>query len=419
MDIVSSTSRYISALSILNNVFHYNAFRPHQYDIINDILDEHDVIAIMHTGYGKSTCFQLPPLLSGELAIVISPLLALMADQKRILDNLNVACCCYNSSIGLREKRTIERDLIAGKYHVLYITPESMIKSYNLIDKVYSTQGICLVAIDEAHCISSYGFDFRPSYRELHQIRNYLPNVPILAVTATATERVINDIKTVMKMATDCAIIKTSFDRPNLTLHVNSMTNYPDNYMASLIKSMNGSSIVYCLTKNDTEKIAIMLANNGIMCAPYHAGLSNSTRTHVQTNFMNGVYKCIIATIAFGMGINKPDVRIVIHYGCPQNIESYYQEIGRAGRDGNPADCYLFFRKKDFVIQKKLIEGIQNIEYKHTRMELLQHMGRYINIGTCRRRYILQYFGENIAKNLCNKCDNCIHERAHITKDTS
>lgn len=402
-----NTKDYEKSLAVLNNQFGYPSFKPYQYEIIDRILKGEDVVAIMQTGYGKSACFQIPPVVSGELAIVVSPLISLMRDQRLSLDKIGIKSCCYNSTLTVKTKQKMEEDLKNGEYQLMYITPESLIKSSSLIDTIYEKQGICMVAIDEAHCISSYGFDFRMSYRELYTIRSYLINVPILAVTATATEKVIEDIKTVMKMDA-CSVIKTTFDRPNLCINVNIQSQQTQNKLVDIIRASTGSAIVYCITKNDTETIASFLVDHGISCGVYHAGLGNQLRDETQTKFMDGTYKCIAATIAFGMGINKLDVRTIVHLGCPQNIESYYQEIGRAGRDGKLSNCYLFFREKDFIIQQKFIEKITDDTYRKVRSLLLNVISKYVNLRSCRRKYVLSYFGENYDKETCGNCDNCI-----------
>ena len=325
---VKDTPRYKQAKKILKDKFGYQSFKPYQYQIIDNVLKCKDVLAIMPTGYGKSLCFQIIPLLTNEVAIVISPLIALMTDQKMILDKLGITSCCYNSTMGQKNKTEIEKDLVEGKYQIMYITPESLVNAGQLINKIYKTQGICMIAIDEAHCVSSYGFDFRPKYRDIVKLRSILENVPVMAVTATATDKVADDIKCVMKMS-DCDTIKTSFDRPNLKIHVKLQSQNSMNEITQIIKDSSGPCIVYCLTKGDTESMAEKLTNAGIESRAYHAGLTKDDRTTIQEEFMEGSYTCICATIAFGMGINKSNIRVVIHFGCPQNIESYYQEIGR------------------------------------------------------------------------------------------
>lgn len=410
-----NTELYMKSKKILKKFFGYDNFKPYQYMIIDNIVSCTDVVAIMPTGYGKSLCFQIIPLLTAELGIVISPLIALMVDQKRILDNLGISCCCYNSDVSAKDKRIMEGDLLAGKYQILYITPESLTNSHKLIDKIYEKVGICMIAIDEAHCLSSYGFDFRPKYREIAKIRDILHNVPVLAITATATNKVVKDISSLMNINDNGIFIKTSFDRPNLTIHVKLQSSNTINEIIRIINNTDGSAIVYCVTKDNTEKIANELTKGGIMAKAYHAGLSKNQRSEIQEQFMDGEYKCITATIAFGMGINKSDIRTVIHYGCSQNIESYYQEIGRAGRDGKESNCYLFYRQRDFEVQKLLINKSDNVNYKNVRTNLLHEISKYVSTNVCRRKTILNYFGENYNGN-CNKCDNCMIKNKNDNK---
>lgn len=403
-----TTERYSLVKKCLKDKFGYDKFKPCQYQIIDTILNLKDLIAVMPTGYGKSLCFQIVPLVTKEIAIVISPLIALMADQKMILDKLNISSCCYNSSLTMKGKRDIETDLMNGKYQIMYITPESLVSpnSYKVIEYIYTYIGICMIAIDEAHCVSSYGFDFRPKYREIFKIRDLLTNVPIMAVTATATDKVINDIKTLLYME-KCELIKTSFDRPNLNLCVKMQSNNTMDNITNIIKNSDGPCIIYCLTKSDTETMAARLTDAGIDTKAYHSGLTKEGRIKIQKDFMDGTYKCITATIAFGMGINKSDIRTIVHYGCPQNIESYYQEIGRAGRDGKKSNCYMFYKQKDFIIQRIFIEEIKDQRYKEFRSALLQQISQFVNTSECRRNFILRYFGQTPCNKNCNNCDNC------------
>lgn len=404
-----NTPEYKNAKKILKDKFGYTMFKQHQYKIIDTVIKCKDVLAIMPTGYGKSLCFQIIPLLTNEIAIVISPLIALMTDQKMSLDKLGIMSCCYNSSLTVKMKKQIELDLLEAKYQIMYITPESLVNpsTIRLIDQIYNKHGICMIAIDEAHCVSSYGFDFRPKYRDIVRIRELLDNVPIMAVTATATDKVAADIEKSLSMD-KCTIVKTSFDRPNLMIHVRAQTNNTFNEIVQIILNSAGPCIMYCLTKAETETMAENLVESGISSRAYHAGLSKDERNEIQEQFMNDVYPCITATIAFGMGINKTDVRTVIHYGCPKNIESYYQEIGRAGRDGNESECHLFYKQKDFIMQQRFINDIADPVYKNIMMNLLHQISQYVNTKSCRRKIILEYFGQKTNVQNCNKCDNCV-----------
>jgi Werner syndrome ATP-dependent helicase len=397
------------AVKKLKEVFGYDSFRPNQYEIIKNILDRKDTIAVLPTGYGKSLCFQLPPLLSNQVAIVISPLIALMSDQQSIVEKLGIKSCCFNSSLGTVGEMEVEEKLLNGEYDILYITPESLHKSYGFIQEVYETRGICVFAIDEAHCVSSYGFDFRPKYRDIYKIKEYIGDTPILAITATATDKVILDIEKTMKMRNTFKIT-ASFDRPNLGLNVAMLQR---DYITQIKQVIKSPCIIYCITKKETEKLAELLDN----AVAYHAGLPTKVREKNQKEFMEGDYDTIVATIAFGMGINKPDIRTVIHFGCPQNIESYYQEIGRAGRDQKASNCYLFYGAKDFVIQRRFIDNIKNNQYRLVRSNLLGIMSNYVYTADCRRKILLKYFGEEYENKSCKNCDNCVVIKKEIDED--
>lgn len=403
---MKNTQRYKDAKRILKDKFGHTSFKPQQYKIIDNILDGKNVIGVMFTGFGKSMCFQMIPLLTNEVALVISPLIALMADQKSILDNLGITSCCYNSLLTPKKKKEVEDDLVDGKYQILYITPESLVNSRSLINNIYKNQGICMVAIDEAHTLSFYGQDWRPKYMEIVKIMELLSNVPLLCVTATATDKVIEDIKTIMNIE-QCELIKTTFDRPNLTINVRLYSQNTNDQIIEIIKNSEGSCIIYCLTKADTETMAEKLKKEGISSKPYHAGLAKEERFKTQEDFMSGKYKCISATIAFGMGINKSNIRSIVHYGCPQNVESFYQEIGRGGRDGGECACYMFYKQKDFIIQQKFINDIKNPKYKVVRNVLLHKMSQFVSTSECRKKFILNYFGEETDMDNCGKCDNC------------
>jgi RecQ family ATP-dependent DNA helicase len=407
----AGTKRHNLLKEVLLDTFGYKSFKPEQYKIIDHILDGMDVLGIMPTGYGKSLCFQLPPLVTNELSIVISPLIALMADQQESMTKLGISSCVYNSTVSAKRKKEIEEELIEGQHQILYVTPESLDKPAfrKLIDKIYAEVGICMVAVDEAHCVSAYGFDFRPKYRNIAKIRKYVPDVPILAITATATEKVAQDIIRNLEM-TNCTQIQTSFDRPNIFINIKQINQTTLGKICELIKASKakkGSSIIYCVTKKDTDRLNRELKNKGIKSVAYHASLTKEQRTTAQEKFMEGRVDCICATVAFGMGINKANVRLVVHYGCPKNIESYYQEIGRAGRDGKDAECWMFYRQSDFRIQQLLIEKISDAIYKTTCKRLLYIMTKYVTDKKCRRKELLKYFSEEYAKKNCGKCDNC------------
>jgi Mimiviridae putative ATP-dependent RNA helicase len=413
----AGTERHTLLKETLFATFGYGSFKPEQYRIVDSILDGVDVLGVMPTGYGKSLCFQLPPLITNEVSIVISPLIALMADQQASMTKLGISSCCYNSTITVKQKKDLQQELIDGEHQILYVTPESLDRPEfrRLIDKIYSEVGICMVAVDEAHCVSSYGFDFRPKYRNIVKIRKYLPDVPVLAVTATATDKVMEDIVKCLSMDNGIQI-KTSFDRPNLFINIKEIKQNTIEQIANLISNCNGSVIIYCLTQKSTEMLNVKLKIRKIKSVAYHGGLTNTMRTDAQTKFMEGDVDCICATIAFGMGINKSNVRLVVHYGCPKNIESYYQEIGRAGRDGKPAECWLFYRQADFRIQNIFIQKIKDPIFKTTCTRLLYTITKYVTDKKCRRKELLNYFSEDYKKDNCGKCDNCCSVQKAIDK---
>lgn len=373
-------------LSCLQTKFGHNSFRPLQWQIIKSILDDkRDNCVVMATGYGKSLCYQYPAVFVGGITIVVSPLISLMEDQVMALTIANIPACLLGSA---QTDRNIEQNILDGQYQVVYAAPEYIVRHTDFLAKLRPK--LTLIAIDEAHCVSQWGHDFRPSYRTLGTVRTVLPDIPILAVTATATKRVRDDICSSLKLRNP-AVLCTGFDRPNLEFIVRQRSGMPWTDLGPILSANTaadaGSIIIYCLTQKLTESIAADLQQHGIDCLAYHAGLAMGRRRDALENFVKDRVRVIVATIAFGMGIDKPDVRFVIHYGASKDIESYYQEVGRAGRDGQPSKCLMFYDKADFELHYRL-RGMSNVspEVNANLATLSKAMQDFIHTThTCRR----------------------------------
>ncbi|MEY2487889.1 MAG: ATP-dependent helicase RecQ [Verrucomicrobiota bacterium] len=389
----------------LKKYFGYSAFRPLQEEIIRDALAGRDVFALMPTGGGKSICFQLPALLRDGMTIVVSPLIALMKDQVDSLQASGVAATFLNSTLDSEEGRRRFRGLHRAEYKLLYVAPERLMLDGFLESAL--NWNIAQIAIDEAHCISEWGHDFRPEYRELKKLRNHFPDVPVMALTATATERVRGDIVKQLKLHEPRRYV-ASFNRPNLSYRVVAKTSAYDQTLAFVQSRPNDSGIIYCASRKTAESLAKKLSADGISAKPYHAGLNSSARGKHQEAFLRDDVRVVTATIAFGMGINKPNVRFVLHYDLPKNLESYYQETGRAGRDGLPSECVLLFSASDVVKQKRFIEEKGEAEQRIAH-EQLRTMVAYAETRECRRATLLRYFGEELVS--CEGCDNCLNPR--------
>jgi len=410
----------------LKQRFGFDSFRPGQQEVVCDILRGRDLLAIMPTGGGKSLCFQLPALLRPGVCIVISPLIALMQDQVRLLQNNGIDATFINSSLERSEVSRRLARLERGELKLLYVAPERLLQAEfeeQILPRVHASRGISALVVDEAHCVSDWGHDFRPEYRQLHRIRTRFTQVPIAAFTATATERVRQDIVEQLGLR-EPRIHVASFNRPNLHYAVRPKTRatYPE--LAELARRDGGAGIVYCLSRKRVDELAAQLQGDGIRALPYHAGLDAITRRDNQESFIRDDAQVIVATIAFGMGINKPDVRWVVHYDLPKTLEGYYQESGRAGRDGEQARCILYFgagdiRTAEHIIAQKVdpvtFEPLAD-EQRMARQQLRQVLS-YAESGECRRAVQLRYFGE-IFPGKCNACDNCLEPRASIERTT-
>ena len=396
-------------LSILKASFGYDSFWQPQEEIIHDVLAKRDVLAVMPTGGGKSLCYQLPALILQGVTLVVSPLIALMKDQVDALNANGIPSRFLNSSLSYKESLRVQKEVRDGAVKLLYVAPERLpIPGFR---RLLQDIDLSLIAIDEAHCISEWGHEFRPDYRNLLDLRRSLPSTPVIALTATATERVREDIQGQLGLGQDRTYI-SSFNRSNLSYWVRPRGRNAYGEIISLLEEHRGqSTIIYCFSRKDTENVASQLNANGFSTLPYHAGLDADKRRKTQDDFIQDRVPIIAATIAFGMGIDKPDVRLVVHYSLPKSIESYYQETGRAGRDGLASDCVTFFSIADRVKQEYFIRQMEDdVEQRNARQKL-DKMVEYAQATTCRRRFLLGYFGEEWKGESCGGCDVCLQPR--------
>ena len=398
----------------LKHYFGFDKFKGEQETIIRNLMAGNDTFVLMPTGGGKSLCYQLPSLIMEGTAIVISPLIALMKNQVDVINGLSEddgVAHYLNSSLNKSAIEKVKQDILSGKTKLLYVAPESLTKEDNV--DFLKTIKISFYAVDEAHCISEWGHDFRPEYRRIRPIINEIGKAPVIALTATATDKVRTDIKKSLGIA-DAKEFKSSFNRANLYYEIRPKMKDVDRQIIMFIRQHPGQSgIIYCLSRKKVEELAEILKANEIKAAPYHAGLDSATRSQTQDDFLMEKIDVIVATIAFGMGIDKPDVRFVIHYDIPKSLEGYYQETGRAGRDGGEGICIAFYARKDLKKLEKFMENKPVAEQDIGR-QLLQETAAYAESSVCRRKMLVHYFGEEYLEDNCHNCDNCLHPKNKI-----
>ena len=409
------TSNYDNMNKILNKYFGYEKLKDKQEIIIKSVLNNNDTIGILATGYGKSICYQLPYLIQKKSVIIISPLISLMEDQKMTLESLDIPVYCLNSNNSNKNKD--KDNLLNGESAIIYISPEYLFNSEKFILSLIKNDMLSLIAIDESHCISTWG-EFRPEYKELGVLKKWAPNIPILALTATATPKIISDIKNILNL-NNPKIVMSSFYRKNLNINIlkKDGINKDLKKIVKLIKNIDKKDkiIIYCKTKKDTDKIVLKLKEYNIKSKSYHAGKAIKSRQKIQKKFMKGKINIIVATIAFGMGIDLPNIRLVINYGVSKDMESFYQEMGRAGRDGKTSDIYMYWSNNDFNINKSFLNNIDDVEFKKRQMERILDMQKLVNSNICRMKYVTKYFGEDMDD--CGHCDNCLSVKKEIKLD--
>ena len=404
---------------VLKETFGFDRFRSHQAELIEGLVAGRDVFGVMPTGGGKSLCYQLPSLVTSGCAVVVSPLIALMKDQVDAASANGIRAACVNSSMSVEARREAAHAYRTGTLDLLYLAPERL-SSGGMLDRLRDcpTKAPAFFAIDEAHCLSEWGHDFRPDYLFLGELRQAFPDTPIAAFTATATSKVADDIEARLKLS-DPVKVRASFDRANLRYEVRQKQDW-ERQITDYVKARAGQSgIIYRTSRKSVEDTANLLRANGVEAQAYHAGMESADRSRIQDAFIRDDVGIIVATVAFGMGIDKPDVRYVVHGDLPKNIESYYQETGRAGRDGDPSDCLLLYSAGDGVKLRKFLEDIADAEERQRTMALLREMEKFASVACCRRKALLRYFGEQLEGDNCGNCDFCAgeYQKVDATRD--
>ena len=404
-----------SILTLLKSHFGYDNFLPLQEEIITNVLAGQDTLVLMPTGGGKSLCYQLPALCCDGLALVVSPLIALMKDQVDALKANGIASEYVNSTLTPADISRVETQARKGQLKILYLAPERL--ALPRFRDFLRTLNVSLIAIDEAHCISEWGHDFRPDYRNLKALRHDFPAAPLIALTATATEKVREDITVQLGLQRGRTFL-SSFNRANLTYLVRPQITPLTDLVELLSRHKNEPAIIYCFSRKDTEGLAAELTENGLKALPYHAGLDGGLRRQTQEKFIRDEVPIIVATIAFGMGIDKPDIRLVVHYDLPKSIEGYYQETGRAGRDGLPSECLLFYSYSDKIKQDFFVDKIEDDTERENARQKLAYVIDLCQLQTCRRKYLLEYFEERREERNCGACDVCLTPREEFDATT-
>uniref|UniRef100_A0A8C3Y7Y6 ATP-dependent DNA helicase n=1 Tax=Catharus ustulatus TaxID=91951 RepID=A0A8C3Y7Y6_CATUS len=418
-----------SHITCLKTYFGHSSFKPVQWKVINSLLeDRRDNLVVMATGYGKSLCYQFPPVYTGHTGVVICPLISLMEDQVLQLTMTGIPACFLGSA----QSKQVRDSVLGGQYRVIYMTPEFCSGNLNLLQELDQTVGITLIAVDEAHCISEWGHDFRNSFRNLGLLKNALPSVPIIALTATASPSIREDIVKCLNLENP-QVTCTSFDRPNLYLEVGhqsgdlirDLKQFLTRKGNTCVYEFEGPTIIYCPTRKTTEQVVCALNRLNVACGTYHAGMGNKQRRDTHHRFMRDEIQCVVATVAFGMGINKADIRLVIHYGAPKEMESYYQEMGRAGRDGLPAACHVLWAPADLACNRRLLSEIRNEKFRLYKLKMLAKMEKYLVSNSCRRKIILSHFEDRQLRKVSSGimgteecCDNCSYFINHCVDNT-